>query len=500
MCGLIGVASKVYISNRNWLNAGRDMMAHRGPDDFGAWWSSDGRVGLGHRRLSIIDLSGGGHQPMHFSSESLTIVFNGEIYNFQELRTQLIHKGYCFKSNSDTEVILAAYQNWGIECLSYLRGMFAIALYDAKKQKVFLARDRAGEKPIFYHLNNNILRFSSELKGLMADRSLSRTINQDALRLYLTLGYIPGGNCILEGFNKLPPAHVLEFDLLAGTAKIRQYWCLPQINLNTSISDLDEVALLDELEGLLESSVREQLVADVPVGILLSGGVDSSLVTAMAARSSNKVQTFTIGFPGHSNHNEINHARLISKFFGTTHTELTIEQNSIDVLPLLARQFDEPVADSSMIPTFLVSQLVKSHCKVVLGGDGGDELFGGYNHYSRIVWLQKYLKWVPQHLTRTLSYLAECILPIGFRGRNWVQNMEVDLRFDVPLVGTFFNSNHIDYLLPQLHTKFGILKHGFKVREQEIGMDLIQRATRSDFRNYLVEDILVKVDRASMLN
>jgi asparagine synthase (glutamine-hydrolysing) len=316
----------------------------------------------------------------------------------------------------------------------------------------------------------------------------------------LTLGYIPGGNCILEGFNKLPPAHVLEFDLLAGTAKIRQYWCLPQINLNTSISDLDEVALLDELEGLLESSVREQLVADVTVGILLSGGVDSSLVTAMAARSSNKVQTFTIGFPGHSNHNEINHARLISKFFGTTHTELTIEQNSIDVLPLLARQFDEPVADSSMIPTFLVSQLVKSHCKVVLGGDGGDELFGGYNHYSRIVWLQKYLKWVPQHLTRTLSYLAECILPIGFRGRNWVQNMEVDLRFDVPLVGTFFNSNYIDYLLPQLHTKFGILKHGFKVREQEIGMDLIQRATRSDFRNYLVEDILVKVDRASMLN
>ena len=372
MCGIVGIVSNTPQAQRLWLAIGRDAMTHRGPDDAGEWWSADGRVGLAHRRLAIIDLSLAGHQPMHDASGALTIIFNGEIYNFADLRNELVAKGHAFRSHSDTEVILAAYREWGTECLGRLNGMFAFALFDEGQQTVFLARDRAGEKPLFYSHLNGVLRFASELKALLADPASPRQIDPVALDCYLAMGYVPGDRCILQGFNKLPPAHALLFHLKTGHVKIWRYWQLPELG-DAAQGPVDEAALLDELEALLEGAVRQQMVADVPLGVLLSGGVDSSLITAMAVRASSRVQTFTVGFPGHGKLDETKHARLIARHFGTRHTELMAEDVSADLLPRLARQFDEPIVDSSMIPTFLVSQLVRQHCTVALGGDGGDE-------------------------------------------------------------------------------------------------------------------------------
>ena len=499
MCGIVGIASKTTVSHRTWLVAGRDAMTHRGPDDAGEWWSDDGRVGLAHRRLSIIDLSPAGHQPMHDVTGTITIVFNGEIYNFSELREELAAKGAVFRSHSDTEVILAAYREWGTDCLSRLNGMFAFALHDARQQIVFIARDRAGEKPLFYHHSGGTLRFASELKGLLADPALPRRIDPEALDCYLAMGYVPGERCILQGFNKLPPAHAMLFNMQTGAAKVWRYWQLPDMDAAARQGSVDEGALLDELEALLEDSVRRQLVADVPVGVLLSGGVDSSLVTAMAVRASNKVKTFTIRFPGHGKLDETEHARLIARHFGTEHMELVAEPATADLLPRLARQFDEPMVDSSMIPTFLVSQLVRQHCTVALGGDGGDELFGGYHHYSRLLWMQKRLGPIPLPLRRGISLAAERLLPVGLKGRNWLQGLGGDLQTGLPLIASCFDATTRQRLM-STQTGWRTLAEGVVKGRVPVHPDLLQRATRMDFHNYLAEDILVKVDRASMLS
>jgi asparagine synthase (glutamine-hydrolysing) len=435
---------------------------------------------------------------MHDASGALSIIFNGEIYNFADLRDELIAKGHGFRSHSDTEVILAAYREWGTECLARFNGMFAFALFDARQQTVFLARDRAGEKPLFYHQANGVLRFASELKALLADPALPRRIDPAALDCYLAMGYVPGERCMLQGFNKLPPAHALLFDLQTGQAKIWRYWQLPELEA-TSSRPVDEAALLDELEALLEDAVRRQMVADVPVGVLLSGGVDSSLITAMAVRSSSQVQTFTIGFPGHGKLDETEHARLVARHFGTRHTELMAEDATADLLPRLARQFDEPMVDSSMIPTFLVSQLVRQHCTVALGGDGGDELFGGYGHYSRLQWMQNKLGPLPRPLRNGIALAAEKLLPVGVKGRNWLQGLGVDLDKGLPLIASCFDATTRGRLLA---ARSGWHAQAEDVLRSRVPVhpDLLQRATRMDFANYLAEDILVKVDRASMLN
>ncbi len=498
MCGIVGIVSNTPQAQRAWLAIGRDAMTHRGPDDAGEWWSADGRVGLAQRRLAIIDLSPAGHQPMHDAEGTLSIVFNGEIYNFADLRDELIAKGHGFRSHSDTEVILAAYREWGTECLARFNGMFAFALFDARQHTVFLARDRAGEKPLFYHQEKGVLRFASELKALLADPALPRRIDPAALDCYLAMGYVPGDRCMLQGFNKLPPAHTLLFNLQTGQAKIWRYWQLPELEAASS-RPVDEAALLDELEALLVDAVRRQMVADVLVGVLLSGGVDSSLITAMAVRSSGQVQTFTIGFPGHGKLDETEHARLVARHFGTRHTELMAEDATADLLPRLARQFDEPMVDSSMIPTFLVSQLVRQHCTVALGGDGGDELFGGYGHYSRLQWMQERLGPIPLPLRRGVSLAAERLLPVGLKGRNWLQGLGVDLQNGLPLIASCFDATTRQRLM-SAQTGWHTLAEAVVKDRVPVHPDLLQRATRMDFQNYLAEDILVKVDRASMLS
>ena len=498
MCGILGHFSTSPITQLDWLRRGSEAMDHRGPDDQGEWCSIDGRVAFAHRRLSIVDLSPFGRQPMHSQSGLLSIVFNGEIYNYQELRSVLQSKGYSFQSNTDTEVVLASYQEWGSECLKHLNGMFALAIYDATKQTGFLARDRAGEKPLFLYQAKGELRFSSELKSILSDSRVKRSVEPRALDCYLAMGYVPGDLCLLQGFTKLPPGHAMLFDVRTGEIERWCYWQLPKPH-SMGVGESSELALVNELEDLLEDSVSRQLMADVPVGVLLSGGIDSSLIAALAARNTGPIQTFTIGFPGNTRLDETKHAQLISSHFCTQHTELMAEDASADLLPELARQFDEPIADSSMIPTYLVSKLVRNHCKVALGGDGGDELFGGYKHYSRLQWMYKNLDFVPNALKRHVAIAAEKYLPIGFRGRNYLQGISSNLKNELPTFGTIFDITSRKRLLCS--------NSGWPYEAESIFIDrlprtndLIERATRMDFENYLTDDILVKVDRSSMLN
>jgi asparagine synthase (glutamine-hydrolysing) len=474
-------------------------LIHRGPDDAGEWWSEDGRVGLAHRRLSILDLSPLGHQPMHLTDRGLSIVFNGEIYNHAELRKELQCRGHKFRSHCDTEVLLAAYAQWGADCLARLNGMFAFALYDALEGRLLLARDRAGEKPLFYRLQGQTLVFASELKALLAQPHMPRRIDPESLDCYLAFGYVPGQRCILSGYHKLPPGHALSYDLRQGLAKVWRYWELPEFDPAASA---DEATLLDELDALLDDAVRLQLRADVPVGILLSGGVDSSLVTAMAVRHSRQVHTFSVGFPGGGEFDETDHARLIARHFGTKHTELMAEPISVttELIAQLVRQFDEPMVDSSMIPTYLVSRLVREHCTVALGGDGGDELFGGYGRYSRLLLMQRYLMFLPAMVRKSLARGAEHRLPVGFKGRNYLQALDVDLmRGDLPLIPVHFDVTTRRHLMRRHAPWATTAEHVWRARTPP-EPDSLQRATRMDFASYLAEDILVKVDRVSMLN
>ncbi len=501
MCGIIGIASAAAVPDRHWLSVGRDAMRHRGPDDVGEWWSVDGCVGLGHRRLSIIDLSSAAHQPMADVGGDLRIVFNGELYNFVDLRQELIERGHGFRTNSDTEVILASYLEWGTNCLGRFNGMFAFALYDLRCRELFMARDRAGEKPLFYAVVAGQLRFASELKALMSDPNMPRQIDPEALDCYLTMGFVPGQRCILHGFNKLPPAHAVTFNLGSAQLRLWRYWNLPALSTSGASEAANETELLRELEVLLGDSVRRQLVADVPVGVLLSGGVDSSLVTAMAARAAPIVKTFTMRFPGYGKYDETEHARAIARHYGTEHVELEASagDGTVELLPLLARQFDEPIADSSMIPTYLVSRMTREHCTVALGGDGGDELFGGYHHYSRMLRMQQKVGRIPRVLRMAIARTAEALLPVGFKGRNWLQGMEVDLRGGVPWIATHFDRRTRRNLQAQ-PSEWPLVGEQIRSRGISKSADLLQRATRCDFENYMVEDILAKVDRASMLN
>ncbi|HKW01858.1 MAG TPA: asparagine synthase (glutamine-hydrolyzing) [Vicinamibacterales bacterium] len=498
MCGIAGL-----IDRDGWsgpperLTAMRDAVRHRGPDDAGEWWSHDRRVGLSQRRLAIIDLSPGGHQPMANRRGNLHITYNGEIYNYRELRARLEGLGRTFTSTSDTEVMLEAFDAWGDKALDELNGMFALALYDQQTDRVLLARDRAGEKPLYYVHRGNRLYFASELKALLVDPDLPRELDYDALNFYLTYGYVPGERCILRGFRKLAAGHALTFDLKTGATAIRGYWS----TATRGDSQRSESDLVDELETLIADSVRLRLTAsDVPVGILLSGGLDSSLITVMAARATSQpVRTFAVTFPGHGRFDEGPHARLVADFVGSDHTELPLEPVGPDVLPQLARQFDEPMADSSMLPTFLLSKLIRQHAKVALGGDGGDELFGGYPHYSWTRWHAHARTWMPAPV-RAATSTAASRLPVGTQGRNHLIGLADDVPWAIAHVNVFFDARTRSRLLasealqrmPELETperyKAGLCDGGSPVAE----------AMAVDFKTYLPDDLLVKVDRASM--
>lgn len=497
MCGIVGVASVGPVWDRDLLVKQRETMCHRGPDDAGLWWSSDGKVGLAHRRLAIIDLSPAGHQPMADCAGELEVILNGEIYNYRELREELRGRGHAFRTNSDTEVLLEAYREWGTSCLDHMLGMFAFGLYDSRRKTVFLARDRAGEKPLFYSHAKGTLSFASELKGLLRDPRASRQLDLGALNYYLAYGYVPASLCILDGFHKLPPAHALEFDTTTGGLRTWRYWNLPEF---AATNESTSAELLEELEQILERAVRMQMVADVPVGVLLSGGVDSSIVTALAARASPEaVKTFTISFPGHGAFDEGPYARLVASHFGTDHRELVAEPATVGLLPQLAQQYDEPIGDSSMVPTYLVTKLVREHCTVALGGDGGDELFGGYPQYSWMLKQQRIHRMIPSFGRRAIKSVAGR-LPVGVRGRTYAMSLGSGARESVAFASLYFDAGTRARLVPALGDLDSTSPEQFKAEAGAAGLSPVQRMTRSDFLTYLPDDILVKVDRASMLN
>src|SRR3954454_16883923 len=395
-----------------------EVIRYRGPDDSG-FMLKDG-VALGMRRLSIIDLAGG-HQPISGEDGSATIVFNGEIYNFQELQRQLESHGHIFKTRSDTEGIVHAYEQYGTACVDHLRGMFAFAIWDDKQRSLFIARDRAGEKPLYYTLTSTgTLVFGSELKSLLEHPAVSLETSSESLDSYFSLGYVPDPLSIFKDIKKLPPGHFLTFS--NGQLSVKEYW---DFTYESNGSRRKEEDYLDELRALIDEAVRIRLISDVPLGAFLSGGVDSSTVVALMARHMDQpVKTFSIGFLEDS-FNGLRYARLTAKKFGTDHHEFFVTPEICNVVDELAWHFDEPFADSSAIPTYVVSKLAREHVTVVLSGDGGDELFAGYTRYATERKRRKFAL-LPRRIRQGLMEPVSRRLPHGAWGRNFLHNVALD--------------------------------------------------------------------------
>jgi asparagine synthase (glutamine-hydrolysing) len=499
MCGIAGILrTDGAPAGGGLLQAMTTAIAHRGPDGDGFF--CEGPVGLGHRRLAIIDLVTG-DQPMSSDDGPAVLVFNGEIYNFRELRRELEARGAAFRTTSDTEVILRAYEAWGVECLPRLRGMFAFALWDKTRRRLFLARDRVGIKPLVYAWDGRRLLFASEIKALLEDPLLPRDLDWEALRDFLTLHYIPGPRTIFRSIQKLPPASYLVLDLgglEAPEPEVRRYWDL-------HFAPDPRPSEAEWLEGLhwhLTDAVRSHLVSDVPIGAFLSGGVDSSTVVAlMAQASAGRVRTFSIGFDD-NDFDELQHAREVAQRYDTQHFEYVVKPNALDTLPGLAWQFDEPFADSSALPTYYVSKITREHVTVALSGDGGDENFVGYTRYARAQRLHERLDAFPAALARPLLRLASRLLPAGARGQGYL-----DLLGACP-VDRYFKL--VAY--QRSETLRTLLSAGAREQVEPVVTPALFRRLAAegrapdyastlqylDIHCYLPEDILTKVDRTSM--
>lgn len=492
MCGILGIANAAGLSDEDyqWISPGLKLLEHRGPDDSGQWSSSDMKVAIGHRRLSVIDLSSRAHQPMHSKDSHLHLTFNGEIYNFQELKAELETFGHLFSTTSDSEVLLASYKQWGTECLKFLRGQFSFAIVDEKGKRLFLARDRAGEKPLYFvGLDNMSFAFASEAKVLLAHPRSARAVSAPALSTYLIYGFAPSGRSIISGVSKLLPGTYLNLDLTTGTSQIATYWKPP--SPKRKFKDAEEV--LSELKSLLVNAIERQFIADVPVGILLSGGLDSSIVTALASEKIGKVKTYTATFPEDPTLNEARHAKLVADYFSTEHSEFEIRRPSLDLIEYLGSNFDEPIFDSSLIPTYLLSCQIQKTCTVALGGDGADELFGGYRHYSRALQLIRLQRLIPGIGLQGISALGRHLFPFGKPGSAYISQLTDPKALRDPMLNRMFDVKTAKKVFPWLSTTV------LEEQSQWVVEDPIDSLMRLDFRQYLPNDILVKIDRYSML-
>lgn len=508
MCGICGIATRLTAPpTESAIRVMCGSLVHRGPDDEGIVLR-DG-VGLGVRRLSIIDLQGG-HQPIANEDETIWVVFNGEIYNHPELREELIKSGHLHRTHTDTEVVVHAYEQWGDACVERLNGMFAFAIWDGRQRRLLLARDRVGIKPLYYRLEQQRLIFGSELKAVLRAPDIHREIDTSALRDYLALEYVPSPKTILGGIHKLAPGSLLSWHQEDGRHNSAQYW---DVDLGAGERKGRPGSLDDEAEALhsvLREVVRKELISDVPVGVFLSGGIDSSTVAAMMAElSPGNVNSFSIGFTDAS-FDESRHARRVAQHLGTNHRELTVEPETVlDLIPTVTAALDEPLADASIIPTYLLCRFARQHVKVALGGDGGDELFAGYPtlqaHRIALVYNR-----LPGFLRRTVfpamanrvptsmddlsadfrikRFVNGALLPLADRHLNWLGA---------------FNRQERDQLLSadmENDGASGVSEPGTASRflNQEL-TDPLNRILYLDMKLYLENDILVKLDRASML-
>ena len=476
-------------------------LVHRGPDDEGIH-HSDG-VTLGARRLSIIDLEGG-HQPMHNEDSTVWVVQNGEIYNHRELRDLLKAAGHSFNTQADTEVLAHGYEEWGEGLVDRLNGMFAFAVHDQRRGLVLLARDRMGIKPLHYALDGSRLVFASELKALLRDPALRRPIDPAALDEYLALEFVPSPRSIVAGIRKLPPAHTLVWDVANATHRLRRYWS-PSLDgrMDSSAKSLNERG--EELRKVLRESVRKELISDVPLGVFLSGGIDSSAVAAMMSQLGGDVKSFSVGFAEHS-FDESAYAREVARHLGTDHHELTLEPSMLlDLIPRLSTLLDEPLGDASIIPTYLLSAFTRRHVKVALGGDGGDELFAGYPTLQAHRLAAYYMR-APRVLRERVVEPVVRRLPVSrdnlsfdFRAKRFVAGAghpvaERHARW----MGSFNAEERAALLLPELRPTIDA-----KAPEQgmngDVPTDPLNQVLLMDMRLYLENDILVKLDRASMM-
>ncbi len=508
MCGISGFIDLNKKTSLEVLQKMNRIMAHRGPDGegYGMYEADTATVGLGHRRLSIIDLTAGGSQPQTFGS--LHITFNGEIYNYNEIKKTLEAKGHQFHSHSDTEVILHAYAEWGSAALQQFIGMFAFVIYDEAKQQLFACRDRAGVKPFFYYEKDGLFLFGSELKALMQHPAFEKNINTDAVAAFLQFGYVPTPHCIFNNAHKLKPGHYLTFDVAKRRYETTQYWNVYDA-YNKPILDISLPEAIEETEKLLTSAFQYRMVSDVPVGVFLSGGYDSSCVTAILQKNNTeKIKTFTIGVPD-AGMNEAPFAKEIAAHLGTDHTEYyCTEKEALDIVPQLPFFYDEPFADSSAIPTTLVSRIAREKVTVALSADAGDEIFAGYNRYNYVVKYGDKIQQVPKFMRTGMATIMKNVpasaIPVLNKKYLFHSRYEKlrSILADTGKKNIFLN-------LTQHHNLkevSGIIKKGIQplatafdsTELKSEHYNMLSYMMAIDYQTYLLDDILQKVDRAGM--
>lgn len=506
MCGICGILNlDGHPISRDAIHSMCTALIHRGPDDEGVYVSSQSKpsAGLGHRRLKIIDLTEAGQQPMANEDSSVWLILNGEIYNYQQLRKDLKDKGHQFRSNTDAEVVLHLYEDFAENCLSYLRGMFAFAIWDERKGKLFLARDRLGQKPLLYYHDNHHLCFASEFSALLASGLIDRNINDKAIDQYLTFGYVPAPATIYNGIFKMLPGHYGIYQ--NGQFNPHKYWDLDYSH-KMAISEKEAA---QEVIRLLKEAVSLRLVSDVPLGVFLSGGLDSSAVTALMSQLSNRVRTFSIGFD-EADFNELEYARAIATRFSTDHSEFMVEPKALEILPLLVDHYGEPYADSSAIPTYYVARETRKYVTVALNGDGGDESFAGYDRYLAMVLAQSYNR-LPTILQDGLKRAIITIVPDGLnfkkrrkRLRRFLENASLP-----------FYSRYCNWISIMNDTeKRKLYSENFKEKLRSDkpedwlrdypnlsgDIELVDHLMAIDIKTNLANDLLVKMDIASMAN
>src|SRR6184192_1590034 len=491
MCGIAGFINAEHSRDdaEQLIDRMCQVIRHRGPDDQGTWVGEG--VALGMRRLSIIDLAGG-HQPIFNEDQSILVVFNGEIYNYRELRQILEERGHRFATKSDTETIVHAYEEYGADCVKHLRGMFTFALWDRKRQRLLAARDRFGKKPLNYYWDGQRLIFGSEIKSIL-EAGIPREIDAVALDEYLAYSYVPTPNTLFKNVKKLPAAHILIYE--DGQMSTKRYWELPF----TPTCQDGEATALERTRELLKDAVRVRLMSEVPLGAFLSGGIDSSIVVGlMSSMMSQPVKTFSIGFE-EDDFSELPYARQIAQHFGTDHHEFFVRPELVSVLPQLVWAYDEPFADASMLPTYYVSKLAKEHVTVVLTGDGGDEIFGGYTRYEREMSINR----IPAFLRAFMGFGSR-LMPEGMRGKKRLGMLWHDPATRYAQLFTPFHSDGRPamytpeyFTLVGEHDPYARLINQFR---HIAHLDTVSQLQYVDVRAYLTDDILVKVDKASMFN
>lgn len=503
---MCGIAGKILFTDDAVktvdINRMVESIRHRGPDDHGVFISDNRNVALGHARLSIIDTSSLGHQPMQYKNRYV-ISFNGEIYNFQEKRELLKTLGHKFTSHTDTEVILALYDEYGPDCLQHLRGMFAFAIYDKQKQTLFCARDRVGKKPFKYVFTPHLFLFASELKALLTQPEYSKALDYEAIHDYLTFQYVPGPRTGFQGIQKLLPGHYLLLDCKTAKLDIIRYW---QLNVSTSW-ELSEKEWCARINNQLEEAVRLRLISDVPLGAFLSGGIDSSAIVGHMSRLvSDPVKTFSIGFKENT-HNELPFARQVANYFKTDHHEFIVKPDMIHDLSLLIRSYEEPFADVSALPTYHLSKLARQYVTVALTGDGGDENFAGYSRYQLQKIMLLYTKYAPKYIQRFLPSTKKLLrtIPMTFFDRLALLAGTSHESYDHRYVNyiSFFSNHAKQSLYNQNFKKLLAIDSYQKVIayfKEVPNADKLTQTTYADFNTYLPDDLLVKMDIASMAN